>query len=147
MNPYLYYDMVPVAFAGNVSKILPTLRHTSKGVPVTNLMLARHMGKDRDGHSNPPEWYDVAVYGDMAIRIVNSVATGDRILVIGNFRQKSRQDSGKIINSVDAIDIGFSLMWSDPFDDTLDETLDGEHLETSAPETENQRRDITTNTP
>lgn len=99
--------------------VATTPRHivTQDGLPITSLRLAaayrrfdRTLNKWVDGETN---WYTVTAFRQLAVNLANSVAKGERIIVIGKLRVRDWDNGERAGTSVEieAESIGHDLTW------------------------------------
>jgi single-strand DNA-binding protein len=96
---------VKVTTTGNLTRT-PTLRFSAKGTSWTTTALAvdrRTRREDGTWEDLAPEYFDVVCFGQLAESVAESLATGDRVIVVG--RVEAARTGCKII----ADDVGPSL--------------------------------------
>ncbi len=96
----------------------PELRFTQNGTPVTNFRLAVNQrikdadGTWRDGETN---FFRVNAWRDQAENIAESLAKGNRAVVLGRLRTRSFETSEgekRSVTEIDADEVGASLKWA-----------------------------------
>jgi single-strand DNA-binding protein len=105
-----------VTIAGNLTAD-PELTFTSNGAAVANFRVAvtprvRDGNAWRDGETS---FYRVTAWRDLAEHLTDSLAKGDRVLVVGQLRQRSWEtDQGeqRSVIEVTAEEVGPSLKWA-----------------------------------
>ena len=97
----------------------PELRFTNTGTPVTNLRVAvtqrlQQNGEWRDGETS---FFKVNVWRGQAEHLADSLAKGDRVMVIGRLRQRSwetPEGEKRSVAEIEADEVGASLKWARP---------------------------------
>jgi single-strand DNA-binding protein len=105
-----------VTIAGNLTAD-PELKFTSGGAAVANFRIAvtsrvREGDAWRDGDTS---FYRVNCWRDLATNVTDSLGKGDRVVVVGQLRQRSWEtDEGeqRSIIEVTAEEVGPSLRWA-----------------------------------
>lgn len=100
----------PASVAGNLVRD-PALRYTQANVPVVNITVALNRINTKTGQS-VTSFFDVTVWGDLAVNIAESLRKGDRVLVTGRWETQTWEDlSGQYRskNIIVADDVGPSL--------------------------------------
>jgi single-strand DNA-binding protein len=95
----------------------PELRFTQSGIPVTNFGLAVNQrireadGSWRDGETS---FFRVNVWRDQAENVAESLAKGNRAVVVGRLRTRSFETSEgekRTVAEIDADEVAPSLRW------------------------------------
>lgn len=81
-----------LAIAGNVGKDA-RLNHPGGGEPVLNFSIAVDNGKDKDGKSRAPTWFDCSLWGKRAEALEKYILKGTKLSVYG--RPTCRAHDGK----------------------------------------------------
>jgi len=85
---------VHVSLVGNVANDI-SLRKTNSGVSVCNLRVAVNKTKTKT------DWYDVAIFGEDAETVVNTISKGDLISVEGELNNvQYRKDLTRILSII-----------------------------------------------
>lgn len=98
-----------VTLAGNLTRD-PELRFTPGGQAVCNFGIAINRGKDKPG-----EFFDVTVWEEQAETVSESLAKGDRVVIVGRLQQRSWEtDAGDKRSKVEVVayEVGPSLRWA-----------------------------------
>jgi single-strand DNA-binding protein len=96
----------------------PELRFTQNGTPVTNFGLAVNQRiKDADGSWRDGEtsFFRVNIWRDQAENVAESLAKGNRAVVVGRLRTRSFETSEgekRIVAEIDADEVAPSLKWA-----------------------------------
>jgi single-strand DNA-binding protein len=96
----------------------PELRFTQSGIPVTNFGLAVNQRiKDADGSWRDGEtsFFRVNVWRDQAENAAESLAKGNRAVVVGRLRTRSFETSEgekRTVAEIDADEVAPSLRWA-----------------------------------
>lgn len=78
--------MNTITIIGNVGKD-PELAYNSAGLPVCKFSVSTHY-KRKNGAEAETTWHNVVVFGDMAENCAESLAKGQRVVVIGRFEKR-----------------------------------------------------------
>lgn len=84
--------MQTLILAGNVGRDAK-LNHPQNGDPVLNFSIAVDNGKDRDGNSRAPTWYDCSLWGKRGEALEKHITKGTKLTVSG--RPSVRVHEGK----------------------------------------------------
>jgi single-strand DNA-binding protein len=95
----------------------PELRFTNTGIAVTNLRVAvtqrvQQDGQWRDGETS---FFKVNVWRGQAEHLTDSLAKGDRVMVVGRMRQRSwetPEGDKRSVTELEADEVGASLKWA-----------------------------------
>src|SRR6266545_947997 len=105
-----------VTLVGNLTAD-PELRFTTSGAPVTSLRVAV-TPRVKDGETwkdGETSYYQVTCWRDLATNVAESLAKGNRVLVVGQLRQRSWETSEGDKRSaveVQAEEVAPSLRWA-----------------------------------
>jgi single-strand DNA-binding protein len=105
-----------VTIAGNLTSD-PELTITNSGAAVANFRIAV-TARVRDGNTwrdGDTSFYRITAWRDLATNLADSLGKGDRVLVVGQLRQRSWEtDEGeqRSVVEVTAEEVGPSLRWA-----------------------------------